>query len=236
MDLPLVQLLGGSYDIFFNLTPANEPLGADPGVYDALGLSLTPESAINEDLYTPEALQAFADVYAEAIGPYKDSIRPTTTLDTPVDGDGDGDGEAEITRQLAGETTPLVEDAHAAGLEVVPYTLRDEEVFQSVRPDGTVETPGEETRVLVELGVDGFFTDDPDTGRTVVNQALEDRDWEGADWDAIAARVLCDYGVTGSWYIPGVGLGAPDPAEPQDWDALAAQVLTNHEATGSWYL
>ena len=55
------------------------------------------------------------------------------------------------------------------------YTLRDEEVFQRLKPDGTVETPEEETRAYVDLGVDGFFTDSPDTGRAVVDAAIEEQ-------------------------------------------------------------
>ena len=73
--------------------------------------------------------------------------------------DGDGDGRAQITRRLTGEVTQLVNDAHAAGLQVHPYTLRDEEAFQALRPDGTVRPVAEEYRQLIELGVDGFFTD-----------------------------------------------------------------------------
>jgi Esterase-like activity of phytase/Glycerophosphoryl diester phosphodiesterase family len=65
--------------------------------------------------------------------------------------------------------TQLVNDAHAAGLQVHPYTLRDEEAFQALRADGTVRPVAEEYRQLIELGVDGFFTDSPDTGRVVVD-------------------------------------------------------------------
>jgi len=234
VDLPLVQLLGGSYDIAFNLDPSKAPLGGDPGVYEDFDFPLTMESAINDDLQSAEALQAMKALYAEAIGPYKDQIRPTEALQTPVDGD--GDGVAEITRQLTGETTSLVEDAHAAGLEVVPYTLRQEESFLAIRPDGTVETLPEEARALIEIGVDGFFTDNPDIGRGAVNQALEARGWEGADWNALAAEATRNAERTGTWYVFGVGPGALGSDEPQDWDALAAQVLANYEATGSWYL
>lgn len=173
VDLPLVQLLGGSYDIAFNLDPANLASGADPGVYDALGLPLTVQSATNGDLYTPDALRAMQAVYAEAIGPFKDSIRPTERLAVPVDGD--GDGTARITSRWTGVTTSLVADAHAAGLEVYPYTLRDEEAYQRLKPDGTVETPEEEYRAYIALGVDGFFTDSPGTGRAIVDAVVAEK-------------------------------------------------------------
>ncbi|GAA0605935.1 hypothetical protein GCM10009416_49130 [Craurococcus roseus] len=165
--MALAQLLGGSYDIAFNLDPANAPLGGDVNAYAGFNYPLRPESAAKGDLQAPAALQAMADLYAEAIGPFKDYILPTVAQRPPVDGD--GDGRAQIARRLTGETTQLVEDAHAAGLEVIPYTLRDEEAFQALRPDGSVRPPEEEYRQLIETGIDGFFTDSPDTGRILVN-------------------------------------------------------------------
>lgn len=202
VDLPLAQLLNGAgYDIGFNFDPANAALGADPGVYAALDLPITAESADNGDLYSPAALRAMAALYAEAIGPYKDDILPARTLDTPVDGN--GDGVPLIRRQLTGEVTGLVEDAHAAGLEVVPYTIRDDEPFQALDPDGSVPDPQDEYRKFIDLGVDGFFTDFPGTGRTVVNQLLGGTGLGGpeVDWDYLASEVARHHEQTGSWYL-----------------------------------
>ncbi|NEZ57170.1 esterase-like activity of phytase family protein, partial [Adonisia turfae] len=56
------------------------------------------------------------------------------------------------------------------GLQVHPYTLRDEERFLTLNEDGTPQTSGDEFRQLIELGVDGFFTDFPETGRIIVEQ------------------------------------------------------------------
>ncbi|WP_165839098.1 alkaline phosphatase [Roseicella frigidaeris] len=180
VDLPLVQLMNeGGYDIAFNFDPTKATLGADPGVYGDFDFSLSAMSPTNGDLYTPAALQAMKALYAEAIGPYKDDLLPVTSLATPVDGN--GDGVAQITRQLTGEQTSLLEDAHAAGLEVFIYTLRDEEAFQSLNPDGTVRTPEEEYRQFIDLGVDGFFTDASDTGRRAV-QAVEARLADDGVW------------------------------------------------------
>lgn len=169
VDLPLIQLLGGSYDIAFNLDPANAALGGDVNAYRDFGFPLRPESADPDglDLTTPAALQAMAALYAEGIGPFKDTILPTVPVSPPVDGN--GDGRAQITRRLTGETTQLVNDAHAAGLQVHPYTLRDEEAFGALRADGTVRPVAEEYRQIIESGVDGFFTDSPDTGRVLVD-------------------------------------------------------------------
>jgi hypothetical protein len=171
LDLPLIQLLNeGGYDITFNLDPANAGRGADPGIYAGFEFPLTPASPTNGDLYTPEALQAMKALYAEAIGPFKDDILPTETVSPPVDGN--GDGVAQITRRVTGEVKPLLEDAHAAGLDVIIYTLRDEEAFQALNPDGTVRPPQDEYRTFIDLGVDGFFTDFPDSGRAAEDRAL----------------------------------------------------------------
>ncbi|MDO9712045.1 glycerophosphodiester phosphodiesterase family protein [Paracraurococcus lichenis] len=161
IDIPLIQLMNeGGYDITFNFDPSKAALGADPSVYAEFHFPLSADSPTNGDLYTPEALQAMHDLYAELIGPYKDDILPTITLDEPVGG---------ITRQLTGEKTSLVDDAHAAGLKVILYTLRDDLPFASLYPDGTPRPYDQEYRDFIATGVDGFFTDFAGTGRTVVD-------------------------------------------------------------------
>jgi glycerophosphoryl diester phosphodiesterase len=170
IDVPLLQLMNeGGYDISFNLDPAR---GDNADAYAGFDFPLSIESPANGDLYTPAALQAMKALYAEGIGPYKDDILPVRTVTPPVDGN--GDGRATITRQVTGEVTDLLDDAHEAGLEVIIYTLRDEEPFQSLNPDGSVRRPEEEYDAFIELGVDGFFTDSPASGRAAVDRALAD--------------------------------------------------------------
>jgi glycerophosphoryl diester phosphodiesterase len=71
--------------------------------------------------------------------------------------------------------TSLVADAHAAGLFVHAYTLRDENRFLPADlqlaggPDAKGDAFGEYERLL-DLGVDGFFCDYTDTG-------VQARDW-----------------------------------------------------------
>ena len=172
IDAQLFQLLNeGGYDITFNFDPAKASLGADPGAYQALDYPITAESVTNNDLYNPAALKAMHALYAEAIGPYKDDILPAKTITPPVDGN--GDGVALIARQYTGTETSLVADAHAAGLKVIPYTLRDDEAFQTLNADGSVPAgPTDEYLNLIAAGVDGFFTDFPGTGRQVVDQLV----------------------------------------------------------------
>ena len=85
-------------------------------------------------------------------------------------GTGDVEVPFGISTQLTGEVVPIVDWAHDAGLQVHPYTLRDEPQFLTLNPDGTAQSTGDEFRQLIELGVDGFFTDFPETGAIIVEQ------------------------------------------------------------------
>ena len=124
-----------------------------------------------DDLANQEVIELIG-AYADGLGPWKNSFLLRDDIDTPVDGD--GDGNAEITTQLTGEVLPLIDWAHDAGLQVHPYTLRDEEQFLTLNPDGTPQTPGEEFEQLIEIGADGFFTDFPATGSIVVEQFIDE--------------------------------------------------------------
>ena len=176
VDIPLVQLTGDftqsfinetgggfslPYDVFYNFTDLAE---AEPSVYDGFPIEINDETDYS-DLAEADVLQYIGEAYAEGLGPWKDSFLLRESLEEPVDGD--GDGEAEITTQLTGEVTSLIEDAHAAGLQVHPYTLRAEETFLTLNADGTPQTLETEIEQLIDLGVDGFFTDNPDIGDEV---------------------------------------------------------------------
>jgi glycerophosphoryl diester phosphodiesterase len=94
--------------------------------------------------------------YADAVGPDKTQILPRNP---------DGSSAAP---------TSLVDDAHAAGLIVHPYTFRRENQFLPLEfrssADGNAvgDLQGEIRRFLA-LGIDGFFTDNPDIGRQAVD-------------------------------------------------------------------
>ena len=118
------------------------------------------------DLANPEVIEIISS-YAGGLGPWKNNILLREDLEEPVDGD--EDGNAEITTQLTGEVFPLVDFAHDAGLQVHPYTLRNEEQFLTLDAEGNPQTPEEEFVQLIEAGVDGFFTDFPATGVAVVD-------------------------------------------------------------------
>ncbi len=109
------------------------------------------------DMLTPEGLRAIAQ-YADAIGPELRAI-------IPLDAD-----------KRLGTPTALVRQAHAAGLQVQPYTFRPENHFLAAdfrdgtdparrSDDGSVA----EMRAYLEAGIDAFFTDDPALGRRAVD-------------------------------------------------------------------
>ncbi len=180
-DIPLVQLYGDTtedanpdegfsvpYDIRYNLEQGNDLVEIYGQEFlDAVENGGLSENTTYRDLDNPEILQIISEKYAEGAGPWKNNILLRESLEEPVDGN--GDGVAEITTQLTGEITSFIEDAHAAGLQVHPYTHRNEERFLTLNPDGTPQTPESEIKQLVEIGVDGFFTDFPSTGATVVD-------------------------------------------------------------------
>ncbi|MEO1593416.1 MAG: glycerophosphodiester phosphodiesterase family protein, partial [Cyanobacteria bacterium J06632_22] len=178
-SLKLVQLFGDTEGRFINdggggfSVPYDIVVNADlsdaekAAIYGDLLPFLDFENPGYNTLANADAILEISS-YADGLGPWKNNILLRESIDTPVDGN--GDGVAEITSQLTGEVFPLIDFAHDAGLQIHPYTLRDEERFLTLNTDGTPQTTGEEFRQLIELGVDGFFTDFPETGRIVVEQ------------------------------------------------------------------
>jgi glycerophosphoryl diester phosphodiesterase len=92
------------------------------------------------DLMQPAALAAIA-TYAYGIGPWKRTILPESN-------------------GALGSAGDLIANAHAAGLKVHPYTFRDEPQFlaQDYGNDASAEY-----LQFYRLGVDGLFSDFPDT-------------------------------------------------------------------------
>jgi len=133
-DAPLVQLLNASGK------PYDFVVNGDPRTY--------------ADLATAAGLREIAR-YADGVGPNKNLI-------VPRDG----------SNRLMAPTT-LVRDAHRADLVVHPWTFRNENFFlpedfrhgNSAHPSylrATGDSPGEYA-LFYRLGIDGLFTDNPDT-------------------------------------------------------------------------
>ncbi|MBD2343298.1 glycerophosphodiester phosphodiesterase family protein [Anabaena subtropica] len=97
------------------------------------------------DLATPLGLAEIA-TYANGIGANKNLIIPR-------------DSQGNLL-----SPTTLVKDAHEAGLIVHAWTFRDENVFLPANLQGN---PQEEYRLFYQTGIDGLFTDNPDTAVAV---------------------------------------------------------------------
>lgn len=147
IDIPLIQLIGGSgkpYDFVENN-----------------------DSRTYADLIKPAGLKDVA-TYAAGIGPDKRLIVPASTVDKNSDGKPDdlnGDGQISDADRVTGMPTTLIQDAHTAGLQVHLYTLRSDPFFLASNYNND---PVQEFKQYIDLGVDGFFTDFPDQGRSAL--------------------------------------------------------------------
>jgi glycerophosphoryl diester phosphodiesterase len=102
------------------------------------------------DLITPKGLREIAG-YAQGIGPTLDLIIPRDT-------------SGNLTKP-----TTLVADAHKVGLVLHPWTVRNENPFlpANFRKGTDADAYGDvfgAYRTYFATGIDGVFTDNPDTG------------------------------------------------------------------------
>jgi glycerophosphoryl diester phosphodiesterase len=126
--------------------PVVQAITTSGSPYDTIANGEGPTFA---DMVTPDGLREIA-TYADWIGPNKNLVIPRN---------------ADAT---LGEPTSLVDDAHAAGLRVAAYTFRNEN--QYLPADMRIGTnPGDygdafaEYLAFYEVGVDGVWSDNPDT-------------------------------------------------------------------------
>ena len=112
------------------------------------------------DLLSPAGLAQVA-TYADGLGLHKDRVLPRTGGATTV-------------------PSPVVGDAHDAGLLVHVWTLRRENQFMATnfRIGTDPNAPGDlaaEARAFLDAGVDGIFSDNPDIVAAVMDGALAAR-------------------------------------------------------------
>ncbi|MBF7685589.1 glycerophosphodiester phosphodiesterase [Acinetobacter sp. B10A] len=106
------------------------------------------------DLATTQGLKKVA-MYADGVGPSKSYIIDKTTQ----------------------KNTSFVQDAHALGMKVHPYTFRPENNFlpvhlacSQVASERCEQGSVKEMKQYLNAGIDGLFTDDPKLGREAVSQ------------------------------------------------------------------
>ena len=128
--------------------PLVQLIGGSGAPYDLVAKG---DQRTYDHLASAEGLAEIA-TYADGVGPDKNRVIPV------------GPDEA------LGEPTGLVDDAHEVGLLVHPYTFRNENSFLPPALQDAGEAPDDygraldEHRAFWEAGIDGMFTDNPDTG------------------------------------------------------------------------
>ena len=112
-------------------------------------------------MVTPTGL-AEIKTYADGIGPWKPYVVPVKwNLDASGNGvDLNGDGKVNYNDAKTQAPTSLVADAHKAGLFVHLYTFRNEKRRLAYDYGGD---PQAEYLQFYRLGIDGLFSDFPDT-------------------------------------------------------------------------
>ena len=113
------------------------------------------------DLLTPAGLQEVRG-YADGIGPWKPYLIPSAckTIQNGACADVTGDGAVDERDRVLLPVTPVIANAHRAGLLVHPYTFRNE---QKRLTGSFAGNPINEYLAFYEAGVDGLFSDFADT-------------------------------------------------------------------------
>jgi glycerophosphoryl diester phosphodiesterase len=163
-NLPLVQLLD-AYDVDYT-TGSLLYQDAYARPYD---FTVKGDTRTYGDLQTPQGLADIA-TYADGIGPWKRMIVSVKNVDANNDGKADdlnNDGTINDADRVTLAPTSLITDAHAVGLQVHPYTFRNEPRYLASNYGGD---PAKEFEQFIKLGVDAYFTDFPATGDQVRDQ------------------------------------------------------------------
>ena len=114
------------------------------------------------DMLSPAGL-AEIKTYADIIGPWKPYLISSKIVDANQDGKADdlnNDGKFDERDRVLLAASDVLKNAHAVGLEVVPFTFRNESRRLTSDYKGD---PKAEYKKFYDLGVDGVFTDFVDT-------------------------------------------------------------------------
>jgi glycerophosphoryl diester phosphodiesterase len=155
-NVRIVQLVdAGGLDMAGNITLA--PPSEQPYDFVVAG-----DKRTYKDLVTKEGL-AGIKTYADGVSPWKPYLQPAKQVDANGDGQPDdlnGDGLMDERDRVLMAPTSVIKDAHAVGLFVHSWTFRNEprRLASDFKND-----PIAEYKLFYELGIDGVFSDFPDT-------------------------------------------------------------------------
>ncbi|MGI5163308.1 glycerophosphodiester phosphodiesterase [Spirillospora sp. CA-253888] len=142
--------------------PVLQAISTSGAPYDTVAAGKGPTF---DDMVTPAGLKEIS-TYADLVGPEKTRVipnKPDGTIGTP---------------------TPLVKDAHKAGLKVIVYTFRNENQFlpRDLRVGAAPGDYGQafkEYELFFKTGIDGVWSDNPDTAVEARADFLGDEEWPG---------------------------------------------------------
>lgn len=128
-----------------------------PYDFAVLGLKTTFQDMVSK------AGLAEIKTYADGVGPWKPYLLPGKQVDRNGDGkvdDLNGDGKMDERDRVMAEPTSVIKDAHDLGLLVHTWTFRNEprRLMSDFKDD-----PIAEYKAFYTLGIDGLFSDFPDT-------------------------------------------------------------------------
>lgn len=152
----IAQLVDGG-----GLSPQGEMLSRPPSAqpYDFV---VAGDARTNKDLLTPMGL-AEIKTYADIVAPWKAYLIPSRQIDRNGDGkmdDLNADGTMDERDRVLMPPTDIIKNAHAAGLLVHSWTFRNEP--RRLASDFAGD-PLAEYKAFFDAGLDGLFSDFPDT-------------------------------------------------------------------------
>jgi len=150
-DVRLIQLLDGG-ELRDDGSVAPRPRWTSAGQ-----CNLYTQGEVPQDFTRSETFALFRE-YVDGLGPWKRHLIGTRRTDTA--------DNTERSRRAV-EPTEFVRLAHAAGLQVHPWTFRNEAIHLAADYDGD---PIAEYQAFAALGVDAVFTDFPDTAIAAFNR------------------------------------------------------------------
>ena len=153
--------------------------GADAPVFIQI-FEVRPLQRLNQLVDTPLVMliSSLGGPYDEPSMRWADMLTPTGLAEIATYADGIGPWMGHVINQDTLEPTGLVENAHAAGLVIHPWTLRKENGFlpAALRSAGGDAEEGEYKTLwnaAIESGADGFFVDNVKELVALLNNRLE---------------------------------------------------------------